>query len=134
MDDVLELVDLVADSELEGVFVWLLRLVGLVAVVTGLGLWLLTEMGILVLPLVLIVGGVALLVVPSVLLSIAELFGYCRLAEPSATAAISGWEVEKADQGSDGTSFRPVSVSGSRLKKWNVISFRGRSKMSTRGI
>ena len=75
MDDVLELVDLVADSELEGVFVWLLRLVGLVAVVAGLGLWLLTDMGILVLPLVLIVGGVALLVVPSVLLSIAELFG-----------------------------------------------------------
>jgi len=75
MDDVLELVDLVADSELEGVFVWLLRLVGLVAVVAGLGLWLLTDMGILVLPLILIVGGVALLVVPSVLLSIAELFG-----------------------------------------------------------
>ncbi|RZV08200.1 hypothetical protein BDK88_3167 [Natrinema hispanicum] len=75
MDDVLELVDLVADSELEGVFVWLLRLVGLVAVVAGLGLWLLTDMGILVLPLVLIVGGIALLVVPSVLLSIAELFG-----------------------------------------------------------
>lgn len=45
MDDVLELVDLVADSELEGVFVWLLRLVGLVAVVAGLGLWLLTDMG-----------------------------------------------------------------------------------------
>ena len=75
MDDVLEVVDLVADSELEGVFVWLLRLVGVVAVVAGLGLWLLTDMGILVLPLVLIVGGVALLVVPSVLLSIAELFG-----------------------------------------------------------
>ncbi|SDC58478.1 hypothetical protein [Natrinema hispanicum] len=75
MDDVLELVDLVADSELEGVFVWLLRLVGLVAVVAGLGLWLLTDMGILVLPLILIVVGIALLVVPSVLLSIAELFG-----------------------------------------------------------
>jgi len=75
MDDVLELVDLVADSELEGVFVWLLRLVGVVAVVAGLGLWLLTDMGILVLPLVLIVVGITLLVVPSVLLSIAELFG-----------------------------------------------------------
>ncbi|TMT86025.1 hypothetical protein E2L06_05225 [Haloterrigena sp. H1] len=75
MDDVLEVVDLVADSELEGVFVWLLRLIGVVAVVAGLGLWLLTDMGILVLPLALIVGGIALLVVPSVLLSIAELFG-----------------------------------------------------------
>ena len=75
MDDVLELVDFVADSALEGVFVWLLRLVGLVAVVAGLGLWLLTDVGLLVLPLVLIVSGFVLLVAPSVLLAVAELFG-----------------------------------------------------------
>lgn len=75
MDDVLELVDLVADSGLEGAFVWLLRLAGLFAVVAGLGLWLLTDMGILVLPLVLIVGGIALLIAPSALLAVAELFG-----------------------------------------------------------
>ncbi len=74
MDEVLEVVDVVADSELEGAFVWLLRLVGLLAVLAGFGLWLLTEMGLLV-PLVLIVGGLALLVVPSVLLSLAELLG-----------------------------------------------------------
>ncbi|MFB1062961.1 hypothetical protein ACEWFR_03420 [Natrinema sp. H-ect4] len=41
MDDVLDFVDIVADSELEGAFVWLLRLVGLLAVLSGLGLWLL---------------------------------------------------------------------------------------------
>ncbi|MDS0474249.1 hypothetical protein [Natrinema sp. 1APR25-10V2] len=75
MDEVLEVVDVVADSELEGAFVWLLRLVGLLAVLAGLGLWLLTEMGLLVVPLVLIVGGLGLLIVPSVLLSFAELFG-----------------------------------------------------------
>ncbi|WP_254529300.1 hypothetical protein [Natrinema gelatinilyticum] len=75
MDDALELVDGIADSELEGAFVWLLRLVGLLAVAAGLGLWLLTDMGLLVLPLLLIVGGLALLIVPGLLLSVAELFG-----------------------------------------------------------
>ncbi|WP_254523070.1 hypothetical protein [Natrinema caseinilyticum] len=75
MDDVLELVDVIADSELEGAFVWLLRLVGLLGVVAGLGLWLLTDMGLLVLPLMLILGGFALLIVPGHLLSVAELFG-----------------------------------------------------------
>ncbi|MBZ6493739.1 hypothetical protein [Natrinema longum] len=75
MDDALEVVDIIAESELEGLFVWILRLVGLVAVLSGLGLWLLTDMGLLVLPLVLMVGGLVLLVVPSILLSVAELFG-----------------------------------------------------------
>ncbi|WP_254763577.1 hypothetical protein [Natrinema marinum] len=75
MDEVLELVDIVADSGLEGAVVWLLRLVGLLAVLAGLGLWLLTEMGLLVVPLVLLLGGLVLLVAPSVLLALAELFG-----------------------------------------------------------
>ncbi|PCR90762.1 hypothetical protein [Natrinema ejinorense] len=75
MDDALEVVDIIAESELEGLFVWILRLVGLVAVLSGLGLWLLTDMGLLVLPLVLMVGGLVLLVVPGILLSVAELFG-----------------------------------------------------------
>jgi hypothetical protein len=75
MDDVLDFVDIVADSELEGAFVWLLRLVGLLAVLAGLGLWLLTDMGLLVVPLALIVVGLAVAIAPDVLLSIAELFG-----------------------------------------------------------
>ncbi|ELY69260.1 hypothetical protein [Natrinema versiforme] len=74
MDEVLELADVVADSELEGLFVWLLRLVGLLAILGGLGLWLLTDISLLV-PLALIVGGIALLVVPGLLLKFAELFG-----------------------------------------------------------
>lgn len=73
MDDILDLVDVVADSEFEGVIVWLLRLIGLLALLGGLGLWLLTEMGLLVLPLALIVGGLVLLIVPNLLLTLAEL-------------------------------------------------------------
>ncbi|MFC7192062.1 hypothetical protein ACFQL7_23445 [Halocatena marina] len=75
MDDILELADVVADSELEGAIIWLLRLIGLLALLGGLGLWLLTDMGLLVLPLVLIVGGLILLIVPSLLLTLAELGG-----------------------------------------------------------
>jgi hypothetical protein len=44
MDEVLEAVDVVADSGLEGAVTWLLRLLGLVVLITGVGLWLFTEM------------------------------------------------------------------------------------------
>ncbi|NHN57478.1 MULTISPECIES: hypothetical protein [Halorussus] len=73
MDEALEVVDVLADSGLEGVVTWLLRLVGLVAVLAGVGLWLFTEMGLLVVPALLIVGGLALLVVPGLLFALAEL-------------------------------------------------------------
>ena len=73
MDDALEVVDLVADSGLEGLVTWLLRLVGLLALLGGVGLWLFTEMGLLVVPALLIAVGLVLLVAPSVLLALAEL-------------------------------------------------------------
>lgn len=73
MDEALEVVEVVADSELEGAFVWLLRILGILAVLAGLGLWLLTDMGLLVLPALLIVVGVVLLVAPQILLFLAEL-------------------------------------------------------------
>ncbi|MWG36173.1 hypothetical protein [Halomarina oriensis] len=73
MEEALEVVDVLADSGLEGVFTWLLRLLGVVAVLAGLGLWLFTDAGILVLPALLLVVGVILLVAPSVLLALAEL-------------------------------------------------------------
>jgi hypothetical protein len=73
MDEALEVVDVLADSGFEGAITWFLRLVGLVAVLAGLGLWLLTDMGLLVLPAALIVLGLVLLVVPSILLALAEL-------------------------------------------------------------
>jgi hypothetical protein len=73
MDDALEAAEVVADSELDGVVTWLLRAVGLVAVLAGLGLWLFTEAGLLVLPALLIVVGLVLLAVPGLLLALAEL-------------------------------------------------------------
>ena len=73
IDEALEVVDVLADSGLEDAVTWLLRLLGLLAVLAGLGLWLLTDMDLLVLPAALIVLGLVLLVVPSVLLALAEL-------------------------------------------------------------
>lgn len=73
MEEALEVVDVVADSELEGAVTWLLRVVGLVVLLGGLGMWLLTDMGLLVLPALLIVAGLVLLVAPSILLALAEL-------------------------------------------------------------
>lgn len=73
MEDALEVVDVLADSELEGAVTWLLRLAGLAVLLGGVGLWLLTDMGLLVIPALLMVAGLVLLVAPSVLLALAEL-------------------------------------------------------------
>ncbi|MFB6195277.1 MAG: hypothetical protein ABEI80_03835 [Haloplanus sp.] len=75
MDELLEVVDVVADSGFEGVLTWLIRLLGLLAILAGVGLWLFTEMGLLIVPAALIVLGLVLLVVPNLLLSAAELAG-----------------------------------------------------------
>jgi hypothetical protein len=72
MDELLEAVDVVADSGFEGVVTWLLRLIGLLALFAGLGLWLGTELGLLWLPAILVLVGLVLLVAPSVLLLLAE--------------------------------------------------------------
>ncbi|WP_121821962.1 hypothetical protein [Halostella salina] len=73
MDEALEVVELVVDSGLEQAIAWILRLLGVLAVLAGLGLWLLTDSGLLVLPAVLLVVGVVLLVAPSILLALTEL-------------------------------------------------------------
>ena len=73
MDEALEVVDVLADSGLEGVVSWLLRLVGLLVIVGGVGLWLFTDLGLLVVPALLMAGGLVLLVAPSLLLALAEL-------------------------------------------------------------
>jgi len=75
MDEVLELVDVLADFGLDGAFAWLLRLIGMLAILAGLGLWLFTDMGLLVVPAALIVVGVVLLVIPQILLAFVELAG-----------------------------------------------------------
>jgi len=75
MDEILDVVDVVADLGLEGVASAIVRLVGLVALLAGVGLWLLTDAGLLVVPALLILAGLVLLVAPSVLLALAELAG-----------------------------------------------------------
>jgi len=74
MDEVLEIADVATDFGLEGVFRWILGLVGLLLVVGGLGLWLFTDAGLLVLPAVLILVGVGLMVAPVLLFVLADLF------------------------------------------------------------
>ena len=70
MDELLDVIDLVADvGELAG---WLFRLLGVVAILAGVGLWLFTDVTLLV-PAVLVVLGLALLVVPEILLAFVEL-------------------------------------------------------------
>lgn len=73
MDEALEAAEVVADSGLEGVVVWILRILGVLLLTAGLGMWLLTDAGLLVLPAALIVLGVVLLVAPQILLLLAEL-------------------------------------------------------------
>ncbi|WP_256403375.1 hypothetical protein [Halorubrum salinum] len=72
MDELLDAVDLVADLGFESVVAWLIRAVGLVSLLGGLALWLLTETGLLWIPAGLIAVGLVLLVVPSLLLALAE--------------------------------------------------------------
>lgn len=74
MDEALEAAEVVADSELEGAVVWLLRVVGILVLLAGAGLWLFTEATLLWLPAILIVVGLLLVVVPSILLQLVELF------------------------------------------------------------
>lgn len=75
MDEALEVVDLLADSGLEGPLSWILRVLGIFLLLTGLGIWLLTDIGLLPVPAFLLVAGVVLLVVPELLLTVAELGG-----------------------------------------------------------
>jgi hypothetical protein len=72
MDELLEVADVVADSGFEGAVTWLFRILGVVAILAALGLWLLTEMGLLWLPALLLVVGIVLVAAPSILLLLAE--------------------------------------------------------------
>jgi hypothetical protein len=73
MDEALDAVELLTEFGLEGIVAWILRLLGVVALVAGLGLWLFTEMGLLFVPAALMVVGVVLVLAPSVLLLLTEL-------------------------------------------------------------
>jgi hypothetical protein len=75
MDEALEAAEVAADAGLEGAIVWVLRIVGALLVLAGLGLWLFTEAGLLVLPAALILLGVLLIAVPGLLFGLLELAG-----------------------------------------------------------
>jgi hypothetical protein len=73
MDEVLDAAELIVDAGLEEAFAWILRIVGVLLLLVGLGLWLGTDMGLLVIPAALIVLGLLLVVIPSLLLGVFEL-------------------------------------------------------------
>ena len=73
MDEALDAAEVIADSEFEGAFVWLLRIVGALFVLAGLGLWLTGTMELLFVPAGLVLVGLVLVVAPNVLLLLAEL-------------------------------------------------------------
>ncbi|WP_277552634.1 hypothetical protein [Halobaculum limi] len=74
MDEVLEAAEVVADSELEGAVIWLLRVIGILVLLAGAGLWLFTEATLLWLPAIAMVVGLLLITIPSILLQLLELF------------------------------------------------------------
>lgn len=74
MDEILDVLDLLADSGLEGVITWVFRILGLLAILGGIGVWLFTDITLFV-PVVLIVVGLVLIAVPGILLELAELAG-----------------------------------------------------------
>jgi len=78
MDELLEVagtLETLGDLGLDGVFTWVLRIIGLILMLAGIGLWLFTNMGLLVIPAALIAVGLVLLIAPSILLLVAELAG-----------------------------------------------------------
>jgi len=74
MDEVLEVVDLAADLGLEDAFAWILRIFGLIAILAGVGVWLFTDVTVLI-PIGLVAVGLVLLIAPSILLFLVELGG-----------------------------------------------------------
>ena len=72
MDELLDIVDLFADLGLDGVVVWLFRLLGFVTILAGIALWLFADIGLLI-PAALVGIGLILLVVPGLLLELLEL-------------------------------------------------------------
>ena len=73
MEDALEVLEVAEQFGLDGIVSWVLRAVGFLLVLAGLGLWLFTDAGLLVLPAVLLLVGVVLLVATEPLFTLVEL-------------------------------------------------------------
>ncbi|SDF08475.1 hypothetical protein [Halorientalis regularis] len=72
MDEILEVAEVAADFGLEGVMAWIVRLIGLLALLAGAGMWLVADMSLFVLPAALMVVGLVLLIAPSIFLLFLE--------------------------------------------------------------
>jgi hypothetical protein len=66
MDEALEAAEAVEGTELEGPLVMLLRVIGAVMILAGLGLWLFTEMTLLWVPALLVIVGIVLVTIPGI--------------------------------------------------------------------
>jgi hypothetical protein len=66
MEEALEAAEAVEGTELEGILVMLLRVIGAVMVLAGLGLWLLTSATLLWAPALLVVVGIVLMTIPGI--------------------------------------------------------------------
>ncbi|WP_226042897.1 hypothetical protein [Natrinema sp. DC36] len=74
MDELLDVLDLLGDSGLEDVLTWVFRIIGVLAILAGLGVWLFTDLTFSI-PAILIVGGLLFVAIPSLLLELTELAG-----------------------------------------------------------
>ncbi|RNJ26981.1 hypothetical protein [Halosegnis longus] len=74
MDELLDVMDIAADAGLEGALTWLFRLVGLLAILAGIALFVVTDVTVLV-PAALVVVGLLLVIVPGILVQVAEVAG-----------------------------------------------------------
>ena len=74
MDEILDAVDMASDAGLEDAFAWVLRALGVIAILAGVGVWLFTDLSLLV-PVALIVLGVVLVAIPTILLELVEVAG-----------------------------------------------------------
>jgi hypothetical protein len=71
MDELVDVFDVAADLGLDGALEWLLRLVGVLLVLAGIAVWVLTDLTVLV-PAALVVVGVLLFVLPGILVDVAD--------------------------------------------------------------
>jgi hypothetical protein len=69
MDEALEAAEVVADSELEGAVVWLLRILGILLILGGIGVFLFVDVSLLI-PIVMIVVGLLLVTIPGIALEL----------------------------------------------------------------
>ncbi len=74
MDELLDVLDLLGEFGLEGVMTWVLRIIGVLAILGGVSVWLFTDLSHII-PVILIAGGLLLVAIPGLLFEFIELAG-----------------------------------------------------------